>query len=197
MKYIFIDRDGVINKDPGGWTKYNYVTDVKDLHFLPGALDAIKLLNQNNINAIIVSNQAGVSRGYFTKAELETVNSKMLEEIGKKGGRIEAVYYCVHKDEDNCSCRKPKTGMFESAIKKYGIEPHDTFIIGDSYVDMEAGRRLGIKTIFVRSGKLTLEEIKKKGEKPDYVFENMLEAIKWILTKEKRKAERARRRKIE
>lgn len=197
MKYIFVDRDGVINKDPGGWTKYNYVTNVKDLHFIDGSLEALKLLHQNGIEVIIISNQAGVGKGYFTKAELDAVNSRMLDQIGKTGGRIEEVCYCIHKDEDNCNCRKPKTGMLEKAIKKYGIEPSGTYIIGDSHVDVEAGRRLGIKTIFVRSGKLTPEELNKKGERPDHIFDNMLEAVKWILAKQKRKSDRARRRETE
>ena len=195
IKAIFIDRDGVINKDPGGWTKYSYITELADFHFLPGSLKALRLLNENRVKVIIVSNQAGVSKGYFTNSKLEDVNSFMLDEVGKAGGRIEEVYYCVHKDEDNCNCRKPKTGMLDAAIKKYRVEPKDTYIIGDSKVDMLAGKMVGMKTIFVLSGKTGEVEMKKWVEiKPDYVFGGLLDAVKWILAKEARKADRAMRR---
>jgi D-glycero-D-manno-heptose 1,7-bisphosphate phosphatase len=197
MRAIFIDRDGVINKDPGGWTKHNYVTELKDLHFLPGSLKALKLLKDNGIRVIIVSNQGGVSKGYFSKERLEEVNALMLEKIRASGGDIEEVCCCIHRDEGNCECRKPKTGMLEKAIDKHSIKPRDTFIIGDSYVDIHAGSRMGIKTVFVLSGKMTLEELKKHDARPDYVFKDLLEAVSWILEKEKRKSDRAARRRSE
>jgi len=194
MKYIFIDRDGVINKDPGGWTEHSYVTNWKDFRFLPGAFEALKLLNRSGVRVIVVSNQAGVSKGYFSKEKLDSVNAKMLDEINRSGGRIESVYYCVHKEEDNCLCRKPKTGLFEMAAKKYGIDPRTTYIIGDSEVDILAGKKIGSKTIFVLSGKTTSDQMNKWVEKPDYVFPSLIEAVKWLLAKEHRKTQRAAKR---
>jgi D-glycero-D-manno-heptose 1,7-bisphosphate phosphatase len=140
---------------------------------------------------VIVSNQAGVSKGYFTQEKLAAVNTRMLDEIGKAGGRIEEVCYCIHKDEDNCYCRKPKPGMLEDSLFKYNISARDTYIVGDSKVDIEAGKSLGIKTIFVLSGKATADEMKKWGVKPDYIFPGLLGAVEWLLNKEKRKSERA------
>ncbi|MFA6609964.1 MAG: HAD family hydrolase [Candidatus Omnitrophota bacterium] len=191
MRAIFIDRDGVINKDPGGWTEHSYVTDPKDLHILPGVIDALKLLDRNNIKVIVISNQAGVSKGYFTKEMLMRVTSKMLDEIGKKGARIEEVIYCMHRNEDNCNCRKPKTGMLEKAIDKYNISVRETFFVGDSEVDIIAGKRMGLKTVFVQSGKATKDDVKKWQGKPDYVFNDLLSAVKWMLTKAKRRNDRA------
>ena len=191
MKTILIDRDGVINKDPGGWTEHNYVTKWKDFHFLPGSIDALKMLNRRGIKVIGISNQAGVSKGYFSAEKLEEINKKMLDEVAEKGGRIEKVYYCVHKDEDGCRCRKPKTGLLDMAAREYGINLKDTYFIGDSKVDIAAGKRAGCKTIFVLSGKATLEEIKKSGERPDYVFKDFLEAVKWLMEKENRRSRRA------
>ena len=188
---IFIDRDGVINKDPGGWTEHNYVTDIKDLHFIPGSLEALKMLNRSGIGVVVVSNQAGVSRGYFSKEALDKVNSRMLDEIGKYGGRIEAVYYCLHKDADNCNCRKPKTGLFDLAARRHNIDTKATYVIGDSYVDITAGHSIGAKTIFVLSGKLSLDDLKKHGARPDYIFKDLLEAVKWLIAKQRRKSARA------
>jgi len=191
MKTILLDRDGVINKDPGGWTKYDYVTDWNDFHFLPGAIEALKLLNAHRVDVIIISNQAGVGKGHFTGGELTEVNRRMLEEIAKKGGRIKDVYYCVHKKEDNCVCRKPNTGLIDMAARKHGIDLRNTYFIGDSKVDVMAGREAGCRTIFVLSGKMTLEELRKEGIRPDHVFKDLLEAVKWIFEKEKRKSKRA------
>lgn len=190
MKYIFIDRDGVINRDPGGWTKHSYVTDWKDFYFLPGAIEALKLLNHSGIKTVVISNQAGVNKGYFSKERLAEINGNMIRKVSEGGGNIIESFYCIHRDEDNCACRKPKSGLIEMAAKKYGIDPRNTFIIGDSRVDILAGKNLGIKTVFVLSGKATMDDVKKWDVKPDYIFNNLLDAVKWILAKRKRKAER-------
>ncbi len=192
MKAIFIDRDGVINRDPGGWTKHDYVTDFKDFHFLPGVFEAIRLLCNHKIAVIIVSNQAGVSKGYFTKERLDEINERMLKELSRNGGRIEAAYYCHHRNEDNCDCRKPKTGMLERAARKYNIDFHETYFIGDGQVDVEAGARLGVKTVLVLSGKTSSDDARKWRIKPDYIFRDLLEAVKWLMEKERRRALRAR-----
>jgi D-glycero-D-manno-heptose 1,7-bisphosphate phosphatase len=191
MKAIFIDRDGVINKDPGGWTKHGYVTDPKDLHFLPGSLQALKLLKTHGFSVIIISNQGGVNKGYFTKDQLNKVNDTMLNAVKLAGGEILDVFYCVHKDDDNCLCRKPKTGLLEMAAKKYKINLKNIFFIGDSFRDITAGKIVGARTIFVLSGKHKEEEMKTWRDKPHHVFDDLLGAVKWILEKEKRRSSRA------
>lgn len=197
IKTIFIDRDGVINKDPGGWTAHQYVTELRDFHFLPGAFEALALLNRNRVQVVIVSNQAGVNKGYFSKERLDEITHMMLSEVKKNGGKISEVYYCPHTNEDNCHCRKPKPGMLEQAIKKYGVTPRDTYIIGDSEVDVLAGKSAGLNTIFVLSGKTTMDDMRKWSVKPDYIFKDLLEAVKWLLVKERRKSERSIRRERE
>jgi len=194
-KVIFIDRDGVINKDPGGWTEHSYVTRWQDFHFLEGSLDALTLFKKFGFKVVIISNQAGVGRNLFSREDLDRVTVKMLTAISNHGGMIENIYYCTHKKEDNCNCRKPKTGMLEDAMDKYEVRPQETYFIGDSIVDVEAGARLGIETVFVLSGKTSLEESRKWPIKPDHVFSNLLEAARWITAKEKRRAERAFKRK--
>lgn len=197
IKTLFIDRDGVINKDPGGWTRHEYVTELKDFHFLPGVFEALALLNRNRVQVIVVSNQAGVNKGFFTKDRLDEITHMMLADVKKNGGNISEVCYCPHTNEDNCNCRKPKPGMLDAAIKKHGVTARDTFIIGDSEVDVLAGRLAGLSTIFVLSGKTDMNGMKTWKAKPDYIFKDLLEAVKWLLVKEKRKSERSRRREKE
>jgi D-glycero-D-manno-heptose 1,7-bisphosphate phosphatase len=186
FNYIFIDRDGVINKDPGGWTKTGYVAEWKDFHFVPGTPEALKTLKEKGVKVIVASNQGGVNKGLYTQEELDRVNELMLKEIKNKGGEIEEVFYCIHKDEDNCTCRKPKPGMLEEASKKYGIDPKTTYFIGDDKKDILAGKSIGCKTVLVLSGKCSREDAGKWEEKPDYIFKDLLEAVKQIIKGEDR-----------
>lgn len=194
QRYIFIDRDGVVNKDPGGWTEHSYVTRPDLFHFLPGSLEALRKLRTAGYKVIVISNQGGVGKGHFTRRDLDAVNALMLEGVRKAGGAIQESFYCVHRSEDNCSCRKPKTGLLEMAAKKYRIRPHETYFIGDSEVDVRAGAAVGAATVFVRSGKMTTDDLRKAGVRPDFVFKDLLEAVEWILAKDRRKADRAHRR---
>lgn len=180
-KIIFIDRDGVINKDPGGWTEHSYVTKWEEFHFLPGALEALKLLTDNGYDIIVISNQGGVSKKYFSLISLDDVTAKMLKEIDAHGANIKRVYYCVHQDSDNCDCRKPKTGLFTKAENELGIKSRGTFFIGDGRMDVEAGRSIGLKTVLVLSGKSSAEDAAGWDVKPEYVFKDLLEAVKFIL----------------
>ena len=181
MKYLFIDRDGVINKDPGGWTEHSYVTEWEDFHFIPGTLEALKILKEKGIKVIVASNQGGVNKGVYTKEQLDKVNELMLKEIRGTGGEIEEVFYCIHRDEDNCACRKPKPGMLEAAAKKYGVELKSAYFVGDDKKDIIAGRKAGCHTVLVLSGKSSRESIKDWPEKPDYIFKNLLEAVNWLI----------------
>jgi len=118
----------------------------------------------------------------------------MLNEVNNNGGKIEEVFYCVHKDEDNCNCRKPKSGLLEKASAKYSIDAKGTYFIGDSEADVIAGNGIGCKTIFLLSGKTSRSQMNGWKIKPDHIFENLLAAVKWLLAKEARKAKRALRR---
>jgi histidinol-phosphate phosphatase family domain/HAD-superfamily hydrolase, subfamily IIIA len=187
VRYLFIDRDGVINKDPGGWTEYSYVTQWSDFHFIPGSLEALKILKEKGIKVILISNQGGISKGYFSEDKLGEINSLMLKEIEKAGGAIEESFYCIHKDDDKCGCRKPKPGMLESAARKYGVDPKLTYFIGDAKTDVMAARNARCRSILVLSGKCGREDVEVWDEKPDHIFENLLETVKWLTNfKEKR-----------
>ncbi|MDB4349441.1 HAD family hydrolase [Omnitrophica bacterium] len=182
MKIIFIDRDGVINKDPGGWTEHSYVTSWKDFHFLPGAKESLKKLTEAGYEIIIISNQAGVNRGYFTQNDLRDINENMLKEIYSSGGRVHSTYYCPHTKDEGCDCRKPKTGLFKKATEDLDVDFKGTFFIGDGSMDVEAGKRIGCRTILLLSGKSKLEDVEGWICKPDYIKKDLLEAVDWILS---------------
>ena len=179
-KTIFLDRDGVINKDPGGWTPHSYVTKLEEFIIFPYAEKAIKKLNDAGFDIVIISNQAGVSKGHYTKEALDEVNKFMIDKLEKNGGKIKATFYCVHQNSDNCDCRKPRTGLFKKAEEKLGIEAKGSFFVGDGKTDVEAADTAGLKSVLVLSGKTDVKDVKDWSVKPDYIFDDLLEAVEFI-----------------
>jgi len=187
MKVIFLDRDGVINKDPGGWTEHSYITRREDFFFLPGAKEAVKRLTESGYEIIVISNQAGINRGFFKMEDLNAINEYMLKELSLFGGKIRSTHYCPHTKDEGCKCRKPRTGLFEGATKKIDVNFTDTYFIGDGSMDVEAGKRVGCKTILLLSGKSKLADVQGWEYKPDFIKKDLFEAIDWILKTEKTK----------
>jgi len=180
-KVIFVDRDGVINKDLIG----DYVTSWDEFRFETGAVEGLKRLQDAGFKVIVISNQAGVGEGVFTEEALWDVHEHMIRELEHEGVQIYATHYCLHKkDEPNCSCRKPKTGLFEKAVEKLEIDKKKTYFIGDKATDVDAGKRFGIKTFFVRTGHGKADESKLSSSlQPDFVANNLLEATKILAPK--------------
>lgn len=181
MKAIFLDRDGVVNKYPGD-TKY--VTSWREFKFLPRVKKAIALLNQKKYPIFIISNQAGVSKGIYSRNALDLITKNMLKDLIKAGAKINGVYYCTHRDEDNCSCRKPRSGLVRAAIKNRNIDLENSFFIGDTIRDVQTAKSAGCKSILVFSGKEKLSNRKNWPAHPDYVFEDLLEAARFVLSSE-------------
>ena len=180
-KIIFLDRDGVINRDPGGWTKHSYVTKWKDFQFLPGAKKAIRRLGDNGYDVIVISNQAGISKGYYSKERLNKITSRMIKEIKKSGGKIRKVFYCIHQDSDKCDCRKPEAGLLRRAERELGIRSSEAYFVGDGRVDIEAGHRADMKKVLVLSGKTELKDVKGWKIKPNLICRDLSEAVEFIL----------------
>jgi len=177
-KVIFLDRDGVINRDLN-----SYVTSWDKFEFLPGSLEALNKLTQNGYSIVIISNQAGISRGDYTVEKLKIIDEKMLKTIEKRTGHRPYTYYCTHTDEDNCDCRKPKTGLFKQAERKIGrVDYKKTFFIGDQKRDIETALNLGAKSILVLSGKTGSTELVDWVIKPDFIKDNLLDAAGWIIS---------------
>lgn len=181
MKIAFLDRDGVINEFPGNG---NYVTRVKDFHFIPGSLEAIRLLTEAGFTIFVVSNQAGVGKGIFTEKKLDQITNKMLREVKKAGGNIKRVYYSTARSDAGCEDRKPNIGSIRKAVKllkkDMRIAKH-AYFVGDTVTDMATGRNAGCTTIFVLSGRSDQERLKEKKIRPDYIATNLLEAVNIML----------------
>jgi D-glycero-D-manno-heptose 1,7-bisphosphate phosphatase len=152
-KVIFIDRDGVINKQ---MPPHKYVTRLEKFEFLPGVLNAIRDLTKSGFEIYVITNQRGISRGLMTEDDLNGIHAKMIEEVEKHGGRIADIYHCPHGNDDNCLCRKPKPGMFFKAAREYKLNLTKSIFIGDTESDRLAGEAAGCKTVILKTGE-TLE----------------------------------------
>lgn len=131
-KAVFLDRDGVINEDSG------YVSKISDFKFINGVFEALRGFKELGYLLIIVTNQSGISRGFYTLDDFEKLNKFMLDEFTKNGVFIDKVYFCPHSPEENCECRKPKAGMILQGLKEFDINPQNSILIGDKISDIEA-----------------------------------------------------------
>jgi histidinol-phosphate phosphatase family protein len=144
-RFVLLDRDGVINRR----IISGYVSRWGDFVFLPGALEALRLLNERNYRVIVVSNQAGVGKGLMSAADLEEVTRRFSTEVEAHGGRILSVYCCTHREEDGCECRKPKPGLLQRAQAEHHFDFERTFLVGDAESDLLAAHAAGCPAIMV------------------------------------------------
>lgn len=182
MNVVFLDRDGVINEFPGNG---KYVTKVKDFHFIPRALEAISALTAHGYEIFIVSNQAGVGKGIYSRKKLEQITRHMLKDVRKVKGRIRRVMYCTHRSDHGCECRKPEIGNIVRGLRVLNKSPRHAekaYFVGDTETDIQAGHNAGCKTIFVLSGREDRRHMQRKWSvKPDYIAKDLWEASKIIL----------------
>jgi len=159
MKTIILDRDGVINQDSD-----EFIKSVDEWLPIPGSLEAMALLHRHDYRVVVITNQSGVARGLFSLATLNDIHRHMLAETRKKGGLIEAVFFCPHGPDDGCTCRKPASGMFKDVASRLKIEMNGIPAVGDSMRDLLAARDVGALPVLVKTGKgkLTTRMLKKK-----------------------------------
>ncbi len=148
MKTILLDRDGVINQDSD-----EFIKSVDEWIPIPGSLEAIALLHRHDFRVVVITNQSGVARGLFSLEMLNEINRHMLAETRKKGGLIEAVFFCPHGPDDGCSCRKPATGLYRDAAARLKIEMNGVPAVGDSMRDLQAAHDVGALPVLVKTGK--------------------------------------------
>ena len=175
-----MDRDGVINKD-----RFDYIKSWSEFEFLSGSLDALKLLSLNGYQIILITNQSMINRRIASAERLQEIHKKMTAAVVDHGGAIEAIYYCPHAPDEGCSCRKPEPGLIYQAQGDYGLDLYKTCMIGDSMKDISCARRAGCgRVILVRTGhgKETECLCENSDTKPDYVADDLMAAVKWLLT---------------
>lgn len=186
---VFLDRDGTINEEVG------YLNHLSRFKFIRGVVQGLKIINNLGLLAIVITNQSGVARGFFDEKFLKKLHLTMLNSLKKSGARIDAIYYCPHHPHGSvkkyvikCNCRKPATGLVEKAINDYNVSLKNSYYVGDQKRDIEFGKRLGLKTILVKTGYGRGELYFKKFNnrlKPDYIADDLLGAAKWIQRNEK------------
>ncbi|MCI7480407.1 D-glycero-beta-D-manno-heptose 1,7-bisphosphate 7-phosphatase [[Pasteurella] aerogenes] len=177
-KAIFLDRDGTLNID------YGYVHEIDQFHFIEGSIEALQQLKQMGYLLVLVTNQSGIARGYFSEQQFLQLTEWMDWSLADRGVDLDGIYYCPHHPDgigefkQDCDCRKPKAGMLNQAIKELKIDPARSIMIGDKMEDMIAGKSAGIKTnVLVRSGK----PISEDGEKlADHVIDSIADVVALI-----------------
>lgn len=174
-KAVFLDRDGVINAN-----RPDYVKSWAEFVFLPKVKAAIRQLNNAGYLVVVITNQSCVGKGIIKESDLAAMHRKMLDELNQAGAYVDTIYFCPHKIEDNCNCRKPKTKMINDAVKTHGIDLPKSWLVGDSIkYDMPLGKAAGIKTILLSHGKTFSQEELAQAQ-PDYVVNDLMEAAQLI-----------------
>lgn len=182
-KIVFLDRDGVINTYPGDG---EYILRKEELEIFPFVRESLIKLKERGFLIYIISNQACVSKGLISSQELIGLTSYMLTLIEKEKPLVDGVYYCIHKEEENCPFRKPSPGLIKEVLRKLnmeeaGLDNYPLFFIGDSLRDVKSAKALNIKSILILSGKERLENKENWDIQPDYIFANLKEAVDFIV----------------
>ena len=170
-KAIFLDRDGVINEE------VSYLSNPDDFRFIDGSIKALRILKSKGYLLIVITNQAGIARGYFTEEILEQIHRKMKLSLEANEISLDDIYYCPHHPDFTgvCECRKPLPGMILRAAKKHGITLNQSYMVGDTLKDIETGYNAKCKTVLVMTG-YGREEVKKINKiKPNLICENLLD----------------------
>jgi len=176
-KAIFLDRDGVIN------VEVKYLSNPDDFVFEEGSIEGLKLLKQKGFLLIVITNQAAIARGYFNEKILKTIHNKMEKILKEYNVELDAIYYCPHHPEFTgpCICRKPNSGMLLEAQKKFDIDLGNSYVVGDTMSDIEAGKNTGIKTVLVLTGYGKEEQKNNSSLQPDFIYKNLLEFAKNVI----------------
>jgi D-glycero-D-manno-heptose 1,7-bisphosphate phosphatase len=175
---VFLDRDGTIGEEMG------YVNHIDRFQIFPFAAEAIRRLNQEEIPVIVVTNQSGIARNIFPESLVHEVHKKMVSELAAGGAWIDGIYYCPHKSEDLCDCRKPNPGMLERAAREHALDLAASWVVGDRYGDLEMGFAARARGILVMTGYGRGEyEFHRAAwpRQPDVLAENLSDAVRCIL----------------
>lgn len=178
---IFLDRDGTLN------VERNYLYRIADLELVPGAAEAVRRINRAGYLAIVVTNQAGIARGMFDAAAVETLHAHLAQVLAATGARLDAFYFCPHHPEFTgaCGCRKPAPGMLLQAAGEHGIDLARSWLVGDTPGDLGAGHAAGCRTVLVRTGYGARSEalLAVAPVQPDAIADDVLAAVDYIVAR--------------
>ena len=200
---VFLDRDGTINEEVG------YLDRLEKLRLIPGAAEAIRLINESGMKAVVVTNQSGVARGFFDEAFVDEVHARLREMLGEEGASLDGFYFCPHHPTEgrggylqSCDCRKPAPGLLLRAAEELSLDPERSYMVGDTLKDIEAAARIGARGILVRTGygAEAADALESAGEpqpkspgneerphgagapiRPVHIAGDLLAAVRWLL----------------
>ena len=175
---VFVDRDGTICFDK------HYLADPDGLELIPTVTEGIRKLNRAGIPVIVVTNQSGIGRGYFSEETLNTIHERLKEILAKNGAKVDDIFFCPHLPDAGCFCRKPAPGLLLQAREKYDIDLLKSFVIGDRMLDVEMAHAVGAIAVLVPEPGDQFDvdkEMRNSKDKPDFRAENFLRAVDHIL----------------
>ncbi len=184
-RVVFLDRDGTICEEVG------YLDSVDQMKLIPRSGEAVALLNRKGFKVVVITNQAGVARGFFPEAILEDLHAQMIRLLKTEGAEVDGIYYCPHHPTDGsppylreCNCRKPATGLLEKAAADLNLDLSSAFMIGDHFSDVECGQRIGAETVLLLTGHGREALAKKESwpKPPSHIAADLYEAVQWILS---------------
>jgi histidinol-phosphate phosphatase family protein len=171
---VFLDRDGTIIED------VRYISKPGDVQLLPGAAEAIARINATLVPVVVITNQSGIGRGYYSEADYQRVADRTAALLAERGAKIDATYFCPHSPDDGCECRKPGSKLFEQAAKELGIELSSALFLGDRWRDIEAAGRFGAPGVLIPTDTTPPEEI-ERAKKSARVADSLGTALDWYL----------------
>lgn len=178
---IFLDRDGVINVN-----RPDYVKSWDEFIFLPRVLDALRHIAPSEFIIVVITNQSTIGRGTTSEATVQAIHARMLAEVERAGGRIDAVYFCPHTPDDQCDCRKPQPGLYRRAARELNIDLTQSIVIGDAFADIAAAHAIGARPILVLTGRGASQhdEMMRNNHTGYIVVEDLMSAVDWIAREE-------------
>jgi len=180
---VFLDRDGTIIEDVG------YIDRIDRIALMPWSVDAIRALNRAGLPVVVVTNQSGVARRYFSERFVEEAHQELDRRLAAGGAHIDAYYYCPHHPDGtapeyrrHCECRKPGRALVDRAAQDLGLDPRRSFVVGDTWLDIGLARASGARGVLVRTGAGAIEEARPKPDlSADAGVDNLAAAVSWIL----------------
>jgi D-glycero-D-manno-heptose 1,7-bisphosphate phosphatase len=181
---VFLDRDGTICEEVG------YIGEVGQVRLIPGSGEAVRLLNESGFKVIVVTNQAGVARGFFPESRLEEIHAELERQLRASGAQLDAIYYCPHHPTEGsppyvreCECRKPATGLVFRAAEDLNVDLRSSYMIGDHFSDIECGQRAGAKTVLLLTGhgKEAMGKRQQWPLPPSHIAADLYDAVQWVL----------------